>query len=76
MRNYYEQTKKDVFEYIPLTFHISDAKKDPEYSKFILAYEQRKKEQEEIDEKLNKGQKVKKIHNVWIVKPGENTNRG
>ena len=30
----------------------------------------------EIKHKLDKTQKIKQLKNIWIVKPGENTNRG
>jgi hypothetical protein len=32
---------KDVFQYVPLTFHIKNGLKDPEYKKFVQYYEQR-----------------------------------
>jgi len=28
------------------------------------------------EQKVKKGGSPKKVHNTWIVKPGENTNRG
>jgi tubulin---tyrosine ligase len=61
MCNYYTKLGFDPFEVaIPLTFHIK-SQNDPEYGKFIL--------------KFNK--LAKEAHsNIWIVKPGENSNRG
>lgn len=46
---------------IPLTFHIK-AQSDPEYSHFVSVF--------------NKFQKDKSNQNIWIIKPGENSNRG
>ena len=48
---------------IPLTFHVKspDAATDPEFTKFTKAYENFKKS---------------KDANIWIIKPGENSNRG
>ena len=62
IREYYIAMGIDAFEVaIPLTFHISSGQNDPEFVKFKNAFEQ-----------FSKG----RGHNVWIVKPGENTNRG
>ena len=38
LKKYYELLKKNVFEIIPLTFHIKDGQKDPEYSSFLKEY--------------------------------------
>ena len=38
MRNYYESLKKDVFDFLPITFHIKDGKKDEEYYTFDLKF--------------------------------------
>jgi len=57
---YYSLIGKDISQVIPLTFHIKNGKRDSEYRKFIEAYN-----------KHNKDTK-----NIWIVKPGENTNQG
>lgn len=51
---------------LPLTFHITKGIEDPEYHKFLqyyTAFEGQKK-------------KNKAVKNMWIVKPGQNTNRG
>jgi len=62
MKQYYESCGKDPFAVIPLTFHIRCGKYDPQYEKFMDAFHKMKNEQNP--------------ENVWIVKPGENTNRG
>lgn len=61
---------EDPFQDIPLTFHVKDNLTDPEYTKFESYYTDL---QSEIDEETKK--KSNK-YNTWIVKPGENTNRG
>lgn len=45
---------------MPVTFHIKTGLDDPEYEKFKQTYD------EATDPKAN----------IWIIKPGENTNRG
>lgn len=53
----------DPFEVaIPLTFHIKSGQDDPEYFKFVETYNRLASEQT--------------TQNVWIIKPGENSNRG
>ena len=39
LRKYYEITQQNVFEFLPLTFHISRGTEDPEYRKFLRYYE-------------------------------------
>ena len=55
MKDYYDRLGENIFEYLPLTFHIDENYKDMQL--FINAYSQ-------------------SIKSLWIVKPGENTNRG
>lgn len=62
LKNYYMSQNIDPFEYIPLTFHIRKSTEDTEYKRFKEYYEQYK-----LDPT---------IKNIWILKPGENTNRG
>lgn len=60
--NYYKALNYDPFEVaIPLTFHIK-SQNDPEYNRFERMF------QKLAQDKTN--------HNIWILKPGENTNRG
>ena len=68
MRRYYESIKENVFDYLPLTYHIKNGLADPEFQKFVQVYEA--KENEESPEENFK------TKNIWIVKPGEDTNRG
>lgn len=65
MKEYYTLFGKDPFQYIPLTFHISQGLDDQEFDRFMVYYEQF---QEQKRKKLSQ--------NIWIVKPGEHTNRG
>jgi hypothetical protein len=39
MRSYYESQGKNVFDYLPLTFHIKGGIDCPEYGKFKEAYQ-------------------------------------
>ena len=68
MRSFFEYLDEDPFQYIPVTFHIRNGTKDPEYQNFLAYYKQRQ-EQIEANPKL-------KMRNIWIIKPGEYTNRG
>ena len=62
MNNYYRALGYDPFEVaIPLTFHVK-AQSDPEYQHFVSVF--------------NKYQSDKTNQNIWIIKPGENSNRG
>ena len=45
---------------MPLTFHIRKGVVDEEYKRFVEVFNEEKDSE----------------HNVWIIKPGENTNRG
>jgi tubulin--tyrosine ligase len=62
MKLYYEALTQDPFDVLPLTFHIKDGLTDPEYADFKKTFEEYSKNP--------------CFKNVWIVKPGENTNRG
>ena len=59
---YYQRLRLDPFKVaIPLTFHIK-SQRDPAYEKFIREYKRLEKQGDHS--------------NIWIVKPGENSNRG
>jgi hypothetical protein len=58
--------QKDVFEVIPLTFLITKGVNDPEFQRFSTLFE----------ELASKGKNSKQATNIWICKPGENSNRG
>jgi len=60
LKIYYESIGKNPFDFIPLTFHIKEGIGDKEYEKFSEAYHKLEESNE----------------NVWIIKPGENSNRG
>lgn len=65
MKNYCEALNLDLFEFVPLTFHIKMGDKDPEFHKFLEEFQAN-----------NDPEKRKKTQNIWIIKPGENSNRG
>lgn len=51
---------------VPLTFHVTKGSQDEEFTKFT-----------EYFDSLAAGSKRRgKAQNVWIIKPGENSNRG
>ncbi|CAG9315373.1 unnamed protein product [Blepharisma stoltei] len=66
LKQYYTAIGENVFNYTPITYHIKDGEEDPTFAEFEQAFN-------EISQREDQG---KKPLNVWIVKPGENTNRG
>ena len=77
MKNYYELIGEDPFKYLPLTFHIQNNLEDPEFKKFEEFFEKYQASDIEKAESLWQEKKKKaKPTNIWIIKPGENTNRG
>jgi hypothetical protein len=54
----------EVFAIVPVTFHITHGEQDPNFLEFVEYYNQRA------------SQTTKKDCNLWILKPGENTNQG
>jgi hypothetical protein len=69
MSEYYSQQAADVFTYLPLTFHIKNGLEDDEYLKFLQYYYSISKNNKSDEPSIHK-------FNAWIVKPGENSNRG
>jgi len=67
MRSYFNALKQDVFKHLPLTFHIQNGIEDNEFSRFVDMFNARQQRIQEEGEKL---------YNIWIIKPGEDTNRG
>ncbi|OMJ87511.1 hypothetical protein SteCoe_10765 [Stentor coeruleus] len=61
MKRYYSAIGENVFDYLPLTFHIESIDDESGFSDFTKVFEVFK---------------TKKMMNLWIVKPGENCNRG
>lgn len=60
LKKFYEQSGLEPFDYIPVTFHVKSLK-DDSLDRFKLEFSR-------IEEKTRE--------KLWIVKPGENTNRG
>jgi tubulin monoglycylase TTLL3/8 len=46
LREYYSLLDENVYQYIPLTFHIKKGTKDPEYAKFVDYYKRRQRSME------------------------------
>jgi len=77
IKNYYDSIGDNPFTYIPLTYHIKDNLEDPEFTRFVEEFERLEKDDQEKTEALWLEKKKKaKPTNIWIIKPGENTNRG
>jgi tubulin---tyrosine ligase len=55
MRNYYDALGQNVFDNLPVTFHIKNGENDPEFTRFKTYYD---KAEEEV--KLRKAQRAKK----------------
>jgi len=60
LKSYYQFMNKNVFEVIPLTFHICKGIEDKMFGEFLKAYALIEEEK-----KTNKD-----IKNIWIMKPG------
>ena len=67
MKNYYDKSGQDVFDVMPLTFHIkSGSQDDHDFMNFQQYFNE-----------INQQQKTDiNASNVWIIKPGEFSNRG
>ena len=61
MKKFYSAIGENVFDYLPITFHLQHGEDDSSFYEFIKTFE---------------SFKAKKMHNLWILKPGENCNRG
>lgn len=61
---------------LPVTFHVQKGLSDIEYSKFLDYYNKRTEELRELEKNRDKKDKKKPLLNLWIIKPGELTNRG
>lgn len=68
MRNFYNYCcdNEDVFNTLPLTFHIKEGTSDPQFANFTKYYNDLKITCSKDSERKN----------VWVIKPGENSNRG
>lgn len=64
MKRYYTAVGDDYTNYLPLTFHISSGENDPEFLSFTSHFTRLASETSEQNQ------------NIWIVKPGENSNQG
>ena len=68
MRTYYELMNEDPFMAMPVTFHIKTGSSDPEFKMFTDYYEL-------CQMKIDEG-RAAASSNIWIIKPGEDTNQG
>lgn len=65
MRIYYESSGQQILNQLPLTYVITN-EQDPIFSDFLEKF---------MELEQNKSKQTS-FHNIWIVKPGENSNRG
>ncbi len=77
-----------MFDYMPVTFHLKEGADSKEWEKFEQCYmsvqseiEEGQQEGKDLDKAFPEKEALmrqtrKKPRNLWIVKPGENTNRG
>lgn len=63
MQRFYKANDQDPFTVLPLTFHIRRGIDDPEFAGFVEYYEKLR---------ASSGRQ----RNIWIIKPGEYSNRG
>ena len=71
MKVYYDAIGIDYHAHLPVTFHIKEGLNDPAYHKFEQMFHDASQGKETILDCYPKQGK-----NIWIIKPGENTNRG
>lgn len=71
MRVYFEALGIEYHNFLPLTFHIKEGLSDPQFIKFENIFNEASQGRETVLDQYPKFGK-----NLWIVKPGENTNRG
>ncbi len=79
LRQYYCLMGDNAFNYLPLTFHIKEGVKDPQYKRFVHYFKRRAshiKKQELMEDNEDSRIHKKKMRNIWIIKPGELSNRG
>lgn len=62
LKQYYSCIGDNIFNHVPLTFHIVNPNSDSEFQEFLSAYDYYSKQDNS--------------KNFWIIKPGENSNRG
>ena len=70
MSEYSQQEGDEVFGRLPLTFHLTEGLEDDQYLTFLQSYYAIAKENKQS------GSQSANPYNAWIVKPGENSNRG
>lgn len=66
MRNYYDSIGEDVFDSLPVTFHIKNGTNDPEFTRFKAYYD---KAEEDI--KIRKALRLKKKQEAKLAAAAE-----
>ena len=73
INKYLNRKNENVLNYIPMTFLI-EGLYDEQFTKFQNFFEKIEQDKLCINDLVNK--EKQKSRNVWIIKPGENSNRG
>lgn len=68
VQRYYLLNEQDPFLTLPLTFHIRNGVEDAEFGRFTEHYNKLREDGE--------GKRSRRSKNIWIIKPGEYSNRG
>jgi hypothetical protein len=69
MKVYYESTGQHTFDYLPLTYHITEGVLSKEFEKFSNIFDN-------PDNSADLKRHPQMGTALWIIKPGENTNQG
>lgn len=87
MKKYYYRKGSDPFNVLPLTYLVKNAQ-DDDFKRFEMYYTQlaqqlyrrshKKEDGSEEDQRLStlEQAEIEETYNTWIIKPGENSNRG
>ena len=76
LKAYLESINEEVFSNIPVTFHIRKGILDPEYQVFLQYYHENYEKNDKILENPEEKSKFSLKKKLFIIKPGEHSNRG
>lgn len=74
LKQYYKATQRDVWEVLPVTYIVRNGTQDPEFAAFADHY--REIQQQQSSTQRGQRADIRRSYNIWICKPGENSNRG
>ncbi len=78
LSRYYLAMKEDPLNTLPLTFHIQHGTEDPEFVRFAEHFRtlEAQSPPRKAKHRRTGSERPRRCRNVWIVKPGEYSNRG